>query len=290
MTQEEKAKRYDEAIEKLCSLHDDYDTVSTLIDIKEELENIFPELKESEDERIRKGAITSIRRFIEYTEEEDCAPDIKDMLIKNAEKQIAWLEKQGEQKPADKVSLDFKKGDILYEQKTMSILLVYERNGSWLMTFCDYWMLKEKLHVEFPYENYGFVQEMSLVPATKEQRDLLFQNIKENGYEWDAELKQLRKIEQKPEEKPLISLKDFQDAFELKAKQYNIELPNRGYDIHAMCKELYSLLIQPKQKWSEEDERTYKSITYSFAYNYPLTVQQQEFVKSLKERVQPQNK
>lgn len=58
--------------------------------------------------------------------------------------------------------------------------------------------------------------------------------------------------EQKLEEKPLISLKDFQDAFELKAKQYNIELPNRGYDIHAMCKELYSLLIQQKQEWSEE--------------------------------------
>ena len=32
-----------------------------------------------------------------------------------------WLEKQYEQKPADKVSLNFKKGDILYEQKTMSI-------------------------------------------------------------------------------------------------------------------------------------------------------------------------
>ena len=51
---EEKAKRYDEAIEKLRSLHDDYDTVNTLIDIKEELEHIFPELKESrEDEMIR---------------------------------------------------------------------------------------------------------------------------------------------------------------------------------------------------------------------------------------------
>ena len=40
--------------------------------------------------------------------------------------------------------------------------------------------------------------------------------------------------------------------------------------------------VQPKQEWDEEDERIYKSITYSFANNYPLTIQQQEFVKSLR--------
>ena len=33
-------------------------------------------------------------------------------------------------------------------------------------------------------------------PATKEQRDLLFQKMKEAGYEWDAEKKELKKIEQ----------------------------------------------------------------------------------------------
>ena len=31
-------------------------------------------------------------------------------------------------------------------------------------------------------------------PATKEQRDLLFQKIKENGYEWDSQKKELKKI------------------------------------------------------------------------------------------------
>ena len=33
-------------------------------------------------------------------------------------------------------------------------------------------------------------------PATKEQRDFLFAKMKEAGYEWDAEKKELRKIEQ----------------------------------------------------------------------------------------------
>ena len=35
-------------------------------------------------------------------------------------------------------------------------------------------------------------------PASKEQRDLLLQKMKEAGYEWDAEKKELKKIEQKP--------------------------------------------------------------------------------------------
>ncbi len=34
-------------------------------------------------------------------------------------------------------------------------------------------------------------------PATKEQRDLLFQKMKEGGYEWDSEKKELKKVEQK---------------------------------------------------------------------------------------------
>jgi hypothetical protein len=42
--------------------------------------------------------------------------------------------------------------------------------------------------------------------------------------------------------------------------------------------------VEHKSAWSEEDERIYMSIMYSFAHNYPLTVQQQEFVKSFKER------
>ena len=34
-------------------------------------------------------------------------------------------------------------------------------------------------------------------PATKEQRDTLFAKMKEAGYIWDAEKKELKKIEQK---------------------------------------------------------------------------------------------
>lgn len=33
------------------------------------------------------------------------------------------------------------------------------------------------------------------IPATKEQRDFLFSNMKEEGYEWDADNKKLKKID-----------------------------------------------------------------------------------------------
>ena len=36
------------------------------------------------------------------------------------------------------------------------------------------------------------------VPATKEQRNLLFKKMHEAGYEWDADRLELKKIEQKP--------------------------------------------------------------------------------------------
>lgn len=45
-------------------------------------------------------------------------------------------------------------------------------------------------------ENYA----SCFTPATTEQRDLLFSKMKEAGYEWDADKKELKNIEQKPAE------------------------------------------------------------------------------------------
>ena len=81
MTQEEKAKAYDEAIKRAKQLYvDGMPQIS-----RNTTEYIFPELKESEDERIRKALI----RFHKSTIDVD---GIKGKDI------IAWLERQGEQK------------------------------------------------------------------------------------------------------------------------------------------------------------------------------------------------
>ena len=55
--------------------------------IRKEVEEVFPELKESEGERIRKDILAFIRREGQYIDKYKW------------HKWIAWLEKQGEQKP-----------------------------------------------------------------------------------------------------------------------------------------------------------------------------------------------
>ena len=72
MTEKEKAKAYDEALERAKKLHDK-------IDIKE----IFPELNESEDERIKKA-------IIEFFESED---DNTTYSLVRKKDIIAWLKK-----------------------------------------------------------------------------------------------------------------------------------------------------------------------------------------------------
>ena len=95
MTQEDKVKRYDEALERAkqnCAYPVNKPFVSTL-------EEIFPELAEREDERIRKELVKFFRNE-KYFQGSD--PVIRG-------KWIAWLEKQGEQKPV--ITLKFRVGD-----------------------------------------------------------------------------------------------------------------------------------------------------------------------------------
>ena len=80
MTQEEKAKRYDEAVERAKDCLKDGTITNTAIDY---ISTIFPELKESEDEKIRKTIIDFVNEY---------GDKFFSTLAKgNA---IAWLEKQ----------------------------------------------------------------------------------------------------------------------------------------------------------------------------------------------------
>lgn len=77
-------KKYKEALEKVKGLLKDQEMA---LHAREKLANVFPELKESEDERIRKEFIA----FIKKRDRSGCDYDY--------DKWLAWLEKQGEQKP-----------------------------------------------------------------------------------------------------------------------------------------------------------------------------------------------
>jgi len=97
LTIEQKAQRYDEAIKKAQAKIEeakvfDYDDEQTAHTIRLTTTDIFPELKESEDESIRKGLI---EYFLHRPDYEITYYGLKSDSV------IAWLEKQGEQKPAD---------------------------------------------------------------------------------------------------------------------------------------------------------------------------------------------
>ena len=98
---EQKAKAYDELFVKAKQIYNKENDVLILHTI----EDLFPELKESDDERIRKALI----RFHKSTIDID---GIKGEDI------LAWLEKQDKQKPTDEVEPKFKRGDRVRNKKS----------------------------------------------------------------------------------------------------------------------------------------------------------------------------
>lgn len=93
MTIEEKAKLYDEAF--LRAKDCQYDGLALSQSVKDVIEYIFPELNESEDERMRKGLIAFLEDIWHFGknanfdkwDKSDCSD------------WIAWLEKKREKKP-----------------------------------------------------------------------------------------------------------------------------------------------------------------------------------------------
>ena len=83
MNIEEKAKAYDEALEKARIYRDNAKAVEEYSSVAR-YENIFPELRESEDERIRKRIVLLVEQFAQGL---------------NKGPMLAYLEKQKEQKP-----------------------------------------------------------------------------------------------------------------------------------------------------------------------------------------------
>lgn len=89
---------------------------------------------------------------------------------------------------------DAKDGDVLAEDSCLFIIKKLGHNHSAKIYCC--------LHDDgfFDVTSALVFDDTSIYPATKEQCDLLFQKIKEAGYEWDVVNKKLKKIEQKPVE------------------------------------------------------------------------------------------
>ena len=88
-------EKYEKALKVASQWHKD-----GIGDVKTIVECIFPELRESEDERIRKELIERFNWELKGAEEQDAAGCSRQKDIAMFKRGLAWLEKQGEQKPA----------------------------------------------------------------------------------------------------------------------------------------------------------------------------------------------
>ena len=97
MTIEEKARAYNEALEKAKKLQETCDSQAVV----GWCEYLFPELVESEGEKIRKWCISHFKECINVIKDND---EYKEYL---SNKVLAWLEKQTEQKPNPYTGVSF---------------------------------------------------------------------------------------------------------------------------------------------------------------------------------------
>ena len=129
---------------------------------------------------------------------------------------------------------DAKDGDILACNNDILSICIFSRfdgiNNKYDSFLCRCGLEGEGLGQELNI--YGYHDDSTgYVPATKEQRDLLFQKMKEAGYEFDAEKKELKKIEQTLSEEDELSCFEsalftaFSDAWQsyLQGEQVNVK-------------------------------------------------------------------
>ena len=140
-------------------------------------------------------------------------------------------------------------------------------------------------------------------PSTKEQRDILFQKMKEAGYEWNDEKKELNMAESVQPELPngedygIDSLYHAERILEKTLGEVEGYQSNDGILEHKCAIEAVKRLYNQKPAWSEEDEN-YENTLISLINeikNQPLIRLEDwdcyiDWLKSIKERVQPQPK
>ena len=85
---------------------------------------------------------------------------------------------------------DAKLGDVLTNKANDAILIFKTIQDNYrFSSYCDYFVNTFRAKQFLQWASSSFI------PATQEQRDFLFAKMKEAGYEWDAEKKELRNIE-----------------------------------------------------------------------------------------------
>ena len=245
---EEKAKAYDKAIERARKY---YEETSNNV-YKSMLEQIFPELKESEDEKIRKELIETIH--LAY----DCGCSLNK---EQRDKYLAWIEKQGEQKPTklakgENYGIDGLHAAIDILQQTLGKVDGYQTDDGILLHECAISAVKQLYEQKSVWSE----EDEKIISDAEVWLDTLCDYLKDSS---SAYIPNVRAIISK-----LKSLKD-------------------------------RVQPQPKQEWSEEDEdMCYKATAVmnrlcaegkEYVWSINTLKKLYYWLKDLKDRVQPQS-
>lgn len=196
---------------------------------------------------------------------------------------------------------DAKPGDIIYSTHNtesfewIGIFKSLDKENKRVF-FYGFWNNMAKSFSVCKNEAYVLYNDFS--PVTKEQRDTLMEVMNDAGYTFDFEKKELKKIIDEKQIKKNLQDNSFHRMFEKKSwseeDEKNLKLAIDNFQtlgnsfLTSWLKFLKDRVsTQPKQEWSVDDERTYRSVLYNFERHSPLNCVQQEFVKS---HIQPQNK
>jgi hypothetical protein len=197
------------------------------------------------------------------------------------------------------VTKDAKDGDVLYTSSTASNEVFIFKGltiEGYIECYCSY--DSEDKYREGKYHFIGKPTFMTH-PATKEQRDLLFQKMKEAGYEWDADKKESMKMDQKPawneeDENKVNNLCVFLDQM-----VSFIMLGNKdATEFKDWLKSLKYRVQSQRSIWTKGDDVRFTSTMQVLEYSKSTPDYNQygiddirnniTWLKSLKDRVQPQ--
>lgn len=155
---------------------------------------------------------------------------------------------------------DAKDGDVLCTKNKYPFIYDKGRYNNGLAYYYAGIDVSGNLNIKSPHNMLAHFGRLDNIrPATQEQRDLLFAKMKEAGYEWDADKKESKKIEQKPAEFDDTNAK----RMFIKALERVEEQNNKGYKLTDCDKNSWwedfkaytSCIVEQKPaEWSEEIE------------------------------------
>ena len=206
---EEKAKRYDEAIKlaKDSFIYPDYPGF-----IRADV--VFPEIKESEDERIRKGILHLIgcASEIEWCKANVSIGEVQTWLEKQKERntnthlpsfdeaQGTPIVKQGEQKSIESMP-EFKEGDILYNKDSYASdsIFIFKGMADKTNAYLCYARLYDGkdfyVYSKKDWDKGAGIYGGEFYPANHKQKELLFSKMEKEGYKWYPDTLTLEKVE-----------------------------------------------------------------------------------------------